>query len=90
MKNNPIPALIDAAIAGTAPRTSARNRALASIKWTLITPNGTIGMRGTDTVLVDKNSPEASVFDGRDNEVRRVAFFTALLKLPVEVALCGA
>ena len=68
---------IEAASVGTPPKTTARNKALASVKWVLKEACGLyVGLKNLQTVLVDKS--EATIFDGRDNEAMKQKYFTAL------------
>ncbi len=84
MKSNPIPALVAKASERTQAGTLARNKALMGVRYRLMTPTGCVGLNGSmRAVIVPPESPLACVFDGRDNEVAKCAFFSALLKCEV-------
>jgi hypothetical protein len=77
---------IKSACEGTEPRTQARSKALASIKWRLRSPAGLYaGIDGYRTVLTDAQS--ALVFDGRDNEEMKAQNIGHLLGVPLAVEL---
>lgn len=69
--------------------TRARRKALAAVKWRLRSPDGQYA--GLDPrefyrcTLTD--AEHASVFDGRDNEVMKCRYFSAVLKVPLTVEL---
>lgn len=68
---------IVAAISGTEPKTKARNKALSSVRWVLREACGLYaGLDGARIVLVEKSS--AQVFDGRDNEKIKIAFYAGV------------
>lgn len=76
------------AVRGTAPRTSARMRALASVRWVLATDDGrfvTVDERAS--VALTGEPAKAAVYDGRDNEELKVRFMEALLHVPLTVVL---
>jgi hypothetical protein len=87
-----MPSLINREIAdavrGTVPRTSARMRALASVRWVLATDDGrfvTVDERAR--VALTEDPAEAAVYDARDNEELKVRFMEALLHVPLTVVL---
>lgn len=80
---------IQVAVASTAPLTKERNKALAAVKWVLKVSN-------TSNDLYCKLSPslecvltpdlvEAQVFDGRDNETTKLAFWSDQVGEPLEI-----
>lgn len=77
---------IKGACDATAPFTRQRNKALASVKWRLRSPQGSYaGLQGLRSVLTDEAG--ALVFDARDNEERKAAHWSAVLKVPMVVEL---
>jgi hypothetical protein len=86
---NDIKSRIAAACANTAPRTKARNLALAAVRWVIKSEQGNayIGQAGLSSVLVARE--HATVFDGRDNEEMKIAFLRAITadySLTIELA----
>jgi hypothetical protein len=73
---------------GTRPRTAARMRALAQVRWVLATDDGRF-VRVNDCAHVSLVGElnGATVYDGRDNEELKTRFMTALLGEPVSVVL---
>lgn len=68
----------------TEPRTQARMKALAGVKWFLATDDArAVGLRGVTAVLVPLE--EATIYDGRDNKEMKRLYFEAVLKLPLKV-----
>ncbi len=68
----------------TKPRTQARMKALAGVKWFLATDDArAVGLRGLTAVLVPLE--EATIYDGRDNEEMKRRFFETVLKVPLKV-----
>lgn len=66
------------------PRTRARMKALAGVKWFMATDDArAVGLRGVTAALVPLE--EAEVYDGRDNEEMKRRYFEALLKVPLKV-----
>jgi hypothetical protein len=68
----------------TKPRTQARMKALAGVKWFLATDDArAVGLRGLTAALVPLE--EAEIYDGRDNEEMKRRYFEAVLKVPLKV-----
>lgn len=64
-----------------------RWRAMKSVKWVLVSNTGLYaGLEDLRCVLVD-DIDKAQVFDGRDNEMQKALFYSALLKVPVQPVL---
>jgi hypothetical protein len=77
---------IDRATEGTPPKTAARMRALASVRWVLATEDGrfvTVDERARASLTTDPTT--ATVYDGRDNEELKLRFMEALLGAPLSV-----
>jgi hypothetical protein len=74
---------VAAVVAGaTAPGSKERLAELSKIQWFLAAENGrAVGLKGAFASLVPLE--KAQVFDGRDNEALKKAFFVALLKTPL-------
>jgi len=69
------------ACASTKSGTKARSSALAAIKWRLKSASGLVaglGVQG-DCILCDASSPQAQVFDGRDNEAMKIQIYQSIL-----------
>lgn len=82
---------IQAACDNTQPKTRARNRALASVRWVLA---AAVGDGLVYTCLDNKHGAiltddpgEAIVFDGRDNEKMKADFYSVLVGCRVEPVL---
>lgn len=85
---NPLDQAIDRAIEHTRPKTDARIRALASVRWVLATDDGRFvtvdeGARASLTT----NSRHATIYDGRDNEELKLRFMEALLGKSLSVVM---
>lgn len=79
---------IAGAVGGTEPFTTARNAALATVRWILATEDGrfvAVDDRGFATLVSDPQ--RAAVYDGRDNEELKLEFFEALLGVSLTVVL---
>jgi hypothetical protein len=78
---------IEAACAKTKPKTRERNEALAQVRWRLESLDGLcVGLDdkiGCALVL----PPNAQVFDGRDNETLKKAFFETSLGVKLTLVL---
>ena len=73
----------------TAPRTKERNKALASVRWRLRC--GLLyGGLGPDLTCILTTEDKAVVFDGRDNEKTKLAFWQAVTGYKFEVELCAS
>lgn len=85
----PIQAAIIRASEGTQPFTLARRRALAGVKWVLQTSVGVFIAPCTahGEICISVEQEYALVFDGRDNETARAAFYSAMLKCEVTPVL---
>lgn len=83
-------ARIAEACATTPPRTKARNKALAAVKWRLESEEGL--QSGLDTAhncaLFPAHSPQVATFDGRDNEELKRRFYSAILRTPLAIVRC--
>lgn len=76
------------AVRGTAPRTSARMRAFASVRWVLATDDGRfVSVDECARVTLNADPANAAVYDARDNEELKVRFMEALLHVPLTVVL---
>lgn len=61
-------------------------KAAKAIKWRLRSPAGQYaGLDGLRCVLTDAD--HAVVFDGRDNEAFKARYYSAVLKVPLELEL---
>ncbi|AKC82947.1 hypothetical protein IMCC26134_09460 [Verrucomicrobia bacterium IMCC26134] len=68
----------------TKPRTQARMKALAGVKWFLATDDArAVGLRGLTAALVPLEGAE--IYDGRDNEEMKRRYFEAMLKVPLKI-----
>ncbi len=76
---------ITTACAATKPNTRARNEALALVRWRLESSNGLCAGLDNKFGCALVCPPSAQVFDGRDNEALKKAFFETALG--VELAL---
>lgn len=76
---------IATACVGTKPNTRARNEALALVRWRLESSNGLCAGLDNKFGCALVSPPNAQVFDGRDNESLKKAFFETALG--VELAL---
>lgn len=80
------------AIESTPERTKARNQALASVKWRLVTPLGLCAGLSNhfpfEEILVVPEDPRALVFDGRDNEQAKLQWFKLATGQNLEIQLC--
>lgn len=81
---------IDAACAGTEPRTRERNKALAGIKWRLRYGLLYAGLHGFKCVLVSADDQRCQIFDGRDNQDLKARFYDMDAGCKFEVELCDA
>lgn len=83
-------ARIKAACDSTPPKTKARNKALAEIKWVMKVANSSVdaycrldnGQCGLTSKL-----EHADIFDGRDNEAMKLRFWSLMLDEPLELVL---
>lgn len=79
---------IDRATRGTAPQTSARMRALASVRWVLATDDGRyVAVDDRAQVELTTDAAKAAVYDARDNEALKLQFMETLLKVQLTVVL---
>lgn len=83
---------IEKACASTEPRTQERMKALAAVKWVLRDQFGDYAALGPDAVgpnavKMVQDKAQAAVFDGRDNEERKVAFYNAITGLNFHVEM---
>lgn len=63
-----------------------RNEALKAIQWRMRADNGQYaGMVGVHCALVPMD--QAQVFDGRDNEVIKLAFYQSALGCPLSIEI---
>lgn len=76
---------IETACTATKPKTRARNKALAQVRWRLETFDGLCAGLDDKMGCALVSPPNAQVFDGRDNETLKKAFFETALG--VELAL---
>lgn len=83
---------IEAAMAATPPYTKARNKALASVKWVLLCADGYASLSPQARCIIVPDLCDAMVFDGRDNEERKVATYSSALGTPfvVEFLPCAS
>lgn len=83
---------LDAAMAATKPFTKARNKALASVKWVLMCADGYASLSEQARCIIVPDLCDAMVFDGRDNEERKVATYSAALgtEFVVELLPCAS
>lgn len=84
----PLQSAIERACTASAPFTARRTTALAEVRWVLASDDGrfvSVDSRGF-AGLTDA-AAEATVYDGRDNERLKVAFFEALLKVSLSAVL---
>jgi len=63
----------------TQPKTKARNKALASVRWVLASEKGFCALQGVKIVFVP-DVASAQVFDGRDSEETKASFYSAITK----------
>ena len=81
--NSLVDKAIETAIKGTRPRTLDRMNALASVRWVLATEDSKFVKIGDDArAALTSFAAEATVYDGRDNEVAKCRFFQALFCVP--------
>jgi hypothetical protein len=73
------------AVASSAPGKD-RENALKRVRWILETEDGSFVRSGVSVSTVD-DPAKATVFDGRDNEAAKTAFFSSLLKKSVKPIL---
>ena len=85
--NTELAARIDAAMSATQPFTKARNKALANVKWVLLCADGYASLSPQARCIIVPDLCDAMVFDGRDNEERKVATYSAALGTPFVVEL---
>ena len=85
MKTNELKQMIQGAMKSASPR-----KALMACRWRLRGPNGEfVGMSGMRCAFVPESS--ALIFDGRDNEDAKLAFYQCFLgELLVEVLPCAS
>lgn len=83
---------INAAMSSTEPFTKARNKALASVKWVLLCADGYASLSPQARCIIVSDLCDAMVFDGRDNEERKVATYSAALgtQFVVELLPCAS
>lgn len=78
--------LLNSAIAGTSPQTTARRKALSLVKWRL---RSGLLYAGVDSafkaVLVGPD--DAMTFDGRDNEQAKLAYWQAMTGRTFEIEI---
>jgi hypothetical protein len=81
---------IQEAMASTPPKTKARNKALSEIRWVMKVANSSVDvycrLNGMDCDLTS-DLAEAQVFDGRDNEVMKLQFWSTMVGEPLELQL---
>lgn len=85
---NPLRQMIARAMRETPPRSAARMRALAQVRWVLATDDGrfvAVDDRANASLVPEPR--RATVYDGRDNEELKARFFAALLGEPLTVVL---
>lgn len=85
--NSEIKAAIDRAISGTEPKTKARNKALASVRWILFCAAGYAALTPYGKCFLTDCISAATVFDGRDNEELKARFWSAQLGTKLEIML---
>lgn len=80
---------IASAIRATVTGTKARAKALSEIKWRLESASGLVAGLGvqSDCILCDASSPQAQVFDGRDNEAMKIQMYQSLLGVKLYLTL---
>lgn len=82
---------IEKACATTRPHTKARNKALAGVKWRLRGIHGEFVGLDSQVRCAFVPESEALVFDGQDNEERKIATYQAALgQLRLEVLPCAS
>ncbi len=83
-------ARIKAACDSTPPKTKARNKALSEVRWAMKVANSSVDvyccLKGMSCDLTS-DLAEAQVFDGRDNEVHKLQFWSLMLDEPLELVL---
>ena len=83
-------ARIKAACDSTPPKTKARNKALSEVRWVMKVANSSVDvyccLKGMNCDLTS-DLAEAQVFDGRDNEVHKLQFWSIILGEPLELVL---
>ena len=87
-----MPSLLEREIAdacgGTAAGTTARMQALAKVRWVLATENGMFVMvDSVASVRLTDHLSEATIYDGRDNEILKCRFMERILTVPLCVVL---
>jgi hypothetical protein len=87
-----MPPLIQRAISrtirGTKPQTVSRMKALANVRWVLVTDDDRfVAVDDRAQASLVHHSSQAVIYDGRDNEELKVRFFEALFKVPLTVVL---
>lgn len=79
---------IDRASEGTRPKTAARMRALASVRWVLATEDGRfVTVDESARASLTTNSTRAVVYDARDNEELKLRFMEALLGTSLSIVV---
>lgn len=89
-----MPNLIERSIArsirGTTAGTKKRMTALARVRWVMATDDGEFVTVGdTAKVTLTRDARLATIYDARDNEVMKVRFMQALLRVQLTVVLLG-
>jgi hypothetical protein len=72
------------------PFNKAIRRALSAIQWRLVSPSGQYAGIDNGVILgacVLTDAAHAVVFDGRDNEAMKAAYYSAVLGVPMSVEL---
>jgi len=79
---------IDDAVRETKPKTVARMRALAQVRWVLAAADGRfVAVDDRARVSLTPELSRATVYDGRDNEALKCRFMETLLHVPLTVVL---
>jgi hypothetical protein len=83
-KTTSLQSKITAAVASTKPGKE-RTEALKAIRWIMECNEGFAALSGLDCVLTTSPA-KAQIFDGRDNEVTKLAFWSAQLDRKLTIA----
>jgi hypothetical protein len=76
------------AVRGTRLGSSKRMRALATVRWVLATQDGRfVRIDDCARALLTREREQATVYDGRDNEILKARFMQALFGVSLTVVL---